>query len=178
MEIGSKRKKIEGIIPELFDLQHILVVNKDNRSTDPIHPQDLSYEEEMSKAADDFTTVVTGQYDYSIMHYTSGTTGKPKGAVHRHQAVVQQKATGKWALDLHDDDIYWCTADPGWVTGTSYITNQGTVINPYSNPNSATPHPRWQRKIEAKIAYIRCLRQACCGNTEWPNDGDVFIPTL
>ena len=93
------RKKIEGIIPELFDLQHILVVNKDNRSDDPINPQDLSYEEEMSKASDDFTTVVTGQYDYSIMHYTSGTTGKPKGAVHRHQAVVQQKATGKLALD-------------------------------------------------------------------------------
>ena len=114
------RKKISEIIPELFDLQHILIVNKDGRDQNPIDPQDLSYEEEMSKASKEFTTVVTGQYDYSVMHYTSGTTGKPKGAVHRHQAVVQQKATGKWALDLQDDDIYWCTADPGWVTGTSY----------------------------------------------------------
>ena len=114
------RKKIVDIIPELFDLQHILIVNKDSRDSNPIDPQDLSYEEEMGKAPEEFTTVVTGQYDYSIMHYTSGTTGKPKGAVHRHQAVVQQMATGKWALDLHDDDIYWCTADPGWVTGTSY----------------------------------------------------------
>ena len=114
------RKKIVDIIPELFDLQHILIVNKDSRDSNPIDPQDLSYEEEMGKAPAEFTTVVTGQYDYSIMHYTSGTTGKPKGAVHRHQAVVQQMATGKWALDLHDDDIYWCTADPGWGTGTSY----------------------------------------------------------
>lgn len=114
------RRKISGIIPELFDLQHILVVNKDGRDVEPIEIQDLSYEEEMAKAPEDFDLVGTGQYDYSIMHYTSGTTGKPKGAVHRHQAVVQQYATGYWALDLHEDDIYWCTADPGWVTGTSY----------------------------------------------------------
>ena len=114
------RMIISEIITELFDLQHILIVNKDGRDQNPIDPQDLSYEEEMNKASKEFTTVVTGQYDYSVMHYTSGTTGKPKGAVHRHQAVVQQKATGKWALDLQDDDVYWCTADPGWVTGTSY----------------------------------------------------------
>ena len=114
------RRKISEIIPELFELQHILIVNKDERDPNPIDAQDLSYDEEMGKASADFTTVVTGQYDYSIMHYTSGTTGKPKGAVHRHQAVVQQMATGKWALDLHEDDVYWCTADPGWVTGTSY----------------------------------------------------------
>ena len=114
------RRKITGIIPELFDLQHIIVVNKDNRDPEPIQTADLSYEAEMAKAPPNFDIVETSQYDYSIMHYTSGTTGKPKGAVHRHQAVVQQYATGKWALDLKEDDIYWCTADPGWVTGTSY----------------------------------------------------------
>ena len=114
------RRKITEIIPELFELQHIIVVNKDNRDPEPILSSDLSYEEEMAKAPPNFDIVETSQYDYSIMHYTSGTTGKPKGAVHRHQAVVQQYATGKWALDLHEDDIYWCTADPGWVTGTSY----------------------------------------------------------
>jgi len=67
-------------------------------------------------------------YDHSVMHYTSGTTGKPKGAVHCHQAIVQQHATGKWVLDLHEDDVYWCTADPGWVTGTSY-----GILAPWSN---------------------------------------------
>ena len=114
------RRKITGIIPELFELQHMVIVNKNNRDPVPLMSGDLSYEEEMAKATANFETVVTSQYDYSIMHYTSGTTGKPKGAVHRHQAVVQQYATGKWALDLQPDDIYFCTADPGWVTGTSY----------------------------------------------------------
>ena len=114
------RRRITGIIPELFELQHIIVVNKNNRDSEGRDMADLAWEEEMAKASPDFDTVQTSQYDYSVMHYTSGTTGKPKGAVHRHQAVVQQYATGKWALDLHEDDVYWCTADPGWVTGTSY----------------------------------------------------------
>ncbi len=114
------RRRITGIIPELFELQHIVIVNKDNRDPQPRDPADLDYVEEMAKTSADFDIVETSQFDYSIMHYTSGTTGKPKGAVHRHQAAVQHYATGKWVLDLHEDDIYWCTADPGWVTGTSY----------------------------------------------------------
>ena len=59
-----------------------------------------------------------------------------------------------------------------------YITNQGNILNPLGSAASGTPHPRWQRRIEAKIAYIRCLREACCKDTDWPNDGQVFTPTL
>ncbi len=114
------RRKVSSILPECPAIEHIIAVNKDGRDTEGLEKGDLSYEELMAKAPDEFAIVNTGQNDYSIMHYTSGTTGKPKGAVHRHQAVVQQYATGKWALDLHPDDIYFCTADPGWVTGTSY----------------------------------------------------------
>ena len=62
------------------------------------------------------------------MHYTSGTTGKPKGAAHVHMAVLGHYATARYILDLHDEDIYWCTADPGWVTGTSY-----GMFGPWSN---------------------------------------------
>ncbi len=54
------------------------------------------------------------------LHFTSGTTGMPKGAIHVHNAVVVHYMTAKYALDLHQDDVFWCTADPGWVTGTSY----------------------------------------------------------
>jgi acetyl-CoA synthetase len=64
----------------------------------------------------DATTVDTP----SFLHFTSGTTGTPKGAIHVHGAALMHYATGKFALDLHPDDIFWCTADPGWVTGTSY----------------------------------------------------------
>ncbi len=63
----------------------------------------------------------------SVLHYTSGTTGQPKGVKHVHYSIISQYLTTKWVLDLHDDDIYWCTADPGWVTGTSY-----GIIGPWS----------------------------------------------
>ena len=122
------RRRIANILSELPDLKHVIVVNKNNRDSAPLANGDLSYEDLMSKASSQFDIADTSQYDYSIMHYTSGTTGKPKGAVHRHQAIIQQYATGKWVLDLHDDDIYWCTADPGWVTGTSY-----GMLAPWSN---------------------------------------------
>jgi acetyl-CoA synthetase len=58
--------------------------------------------------------------DMALLHFTSGTTGLPKGVVHVHEAVVAHAETGRLALDLHPGDIYWCTADPGWVTGMSY----------------------------------------------------------
>jgi|TARA_B100001971_G_scaffold18689_1_gene14575 acetyl-CoA synthetase len=114
------RRKVSGILGQLPALEHTIIINKNNREQTALEAGDLDYYEQMDAAPSDFEIVNTSQYDYSIMHYTSGTTGKPKGAVHRHQAAVQQYATGKWALDLHEDDIYWCTADPGWVTGTSY----------------------------------------------------------
>lgn len=58
--------------------------------------------------------------DGMILHYTSGSTGKPKGVLHVHNAMIQHYQTAQWVLDLKEDDVYWCTADPGWVTGTSY----------------------------------------------------------
>jgi acetyl-CoA synthetase len=64
----------------------------------------------------------------SVLHYTSGTTGQPKGAQHVHRSLVSQYLTAKWVLDLKDDDVYWCNADPGWVTGTSY-----GIIGPWAN---------------------------------------------
>ncbi len=122
------RAKIAEILPHLPNLKHIIVVNKAGRSSTPLADGDLSYEELMAAASDASPPLGTTKDSYSVMHFTSGTTGKPKGAVHRHNSVIQQYATGKWALDLHSDDIYWCTADPGWVTGTSY-----GMIAPWTN---------------------------------------------
>ncbi len=84
-------------------------------------------------AAAPAATVETGPEDTALIHFTSGTTGKPKGAVHVHGAVVAHAATGRFALDLQPGDRYWCTADPGWVTGTSYgiispLVNRVTMI--------------------------------------------------
>jgi acetyl-CoA synthetase len=74
----------------------------------------------MAAAAAAFTIPPTSPGDPALLHFTSGTTGKPKGALHVHEAVVAHHSTGKLALDLHPEDVFWCTADPGWVTGTSY----------------------------------------------------------
>ena len=114
------RAKIAEVIPQLPELERVIVVNKNERSKEPPAPGDLDYGALMREASPDFAPIATTRDDYSLMHYTSGTTGKPKGAVHRHNAVIQHYLTGKWCLDLRPSDVYWCTADPGWVTGTSY----------------------------------------------------------
>ncbi len=87
----------------------------------------------MAVAPRQFDTVPTGPEDMALLHFTSGTTGKPKGVVHVHEAVVAHAETGRRALDLHPGDIYWCTADPGWVTGMSYgivspLCNRATLV--------------------------------------------------
>lgn len=78
------------------------------------------FREEMRSAPAHFTPVWLSVDDGLVIHYTSGSTGKSKGVLHRQYAMVGHYQTSKWALDLRDDDVYWCTADPGWVTGTSY----------------------------------------------------------
>lgn len=114
------RRLISNLLPELFELQHIAIVNRPRRNPSSTWSQDLDFDEEMDKASNDFNVVNTSAYDYAVINYTSGTTGKPQAVVQRHLACVQHYATGQWALDLHPDDIYWCTADPGWATGTAY----------------------------------------------------------
>ena len=74
----------------------------------------------MSAASTQFQTVLTRPDDLALLHFTSGTTGRPKGAMHVHEAALTHWMTGRHALDLHQGDVFWCTADPGWVTGMSY----------------------------------------------------------
>ena len=121
----SLKKKIVEVIPELPALKNIVVVHRGEGKADA---KDLSYEKIMAESSETFDIVKTHKEDYAIMHYTSGTTGKPKGAVHVHEAIVGHYATAKYVLDLQKEDIYWCTADPGWVTGTSY-----GMFGPWSN---------------------------------------------
>ncbi len=99
-------------------LEHVLLVAEDGGSTNI--PGTLDLAKLMAAASDACTVAPTGAEDMSLLHFTSGTTGTPKGAVHVHGAAATHYATGRYALDLHPDDIFWCTADPGWVTGTSY----------------------------------------------------------
>jgi acetyl-CoA synthetase len=112
------RRKIASLRPTLNDLEHVILVGDDRKPASV--PGTHDWYALMTAAADRFTIPPTGPEDVALLHFTSGTTGKPKGAVHVHQAVVAHHITGKLALDLHPGDVFWCTADPGWVTGTSY----------------------------------------------------------
>ncbi|MFM1651396.1 acetate--CoA ligase [Brevibacillus sp. B_LB10_24] len=103
-------------VQELPHLKHVIVVG----DQDQVGEGQISYHEEMAKASDELEIEWVDREDGMILHYTSGSTGKPKGVLHVHNAMIQHYQTGKWVLDLQEDDIYWCTADPGWVTGTSY----------------------------------------------------------
>ena len=113
------RRRITGVIPELFDLQHIVVVNRDDSEPFPLDMADLGYQEEMDKATPNFDIWPTRQYDESFIQYTAGATDRPVGVVHRHHGVLQHYVTGKWLLGLQEEDVYWCVADPGDMTHTS-----------------------------------------------------------
>jgi acetyl-CoA synthetase len=117
-------RKVRGIRDQLPKLAYVIVVGDTDA---PVVVTDAdaaagvrSWDALMADASEAFQTASTTADTPSVMHFTSGTTGKPKGALHVHGAVVVHLSTGRSVLDLHDDDIYWCTADPGWVTGMSY----------------------------------------------------------
>lgn len=101
---------------ELPELEHIVLVGGNSEENGFF----IDYNKAVESASDSLAIEWVDKEDGLILHYTSGSTGKPKGVLHVHYAMIQHYQTGKWVLDLKDDDIYWCTADPGWVTGTSY----------------------------------------------------------
>jgi acetyl-CoA synthetase len=111
-------RKIDKIRDRLTSVRYIIVV--DNDATFEVPAGTLSFWDSMSAADDDAPIQLTGADDPALLHFTSGTTGTPKGAMHVHGAVMMHYLTGLYALDLHPDDVFWCTADPGWVTGMSY----------------------------------------------------------
>ncbi len=103
-------------LKDLPALKHVIVVGEEGQIADGM----IDFKKEMAEASEQHETVWVDREDGMILHYTSGSTGKPKGVLHVHNAMIQHYQTGKWVLDLREDDIYWCNADPGWVTGTSY----------------------------------------------------------
>jgi acetyl-CoA synthetase len=129
--LGLYRRKIVEQRHLLPGLEHVILVGGEGSAT--AVPDTRDYGALMAQASEAFAIPPTSPEDPALLHFTSGTTGTPKGALHVHAAVIAHHITGKLALDLHPDDIFWCTADPGWVTGTSYgivapLTNGVTSI--------------------------------------------------
>ena len=117
--------KVRRIRARLPALRHVIVVDAEGTA---LHDGERALALDSEPRADAFVAYASGPETPSVLHYTSGTTGFPKGAQHVHYSLIAQYLTAKWVLDLQPDDVYWCNADPGWVTGTSY-----GIIGPWSN---------------------------------------------
>ncbi|MGB4062420.1 MAG: acetate--CoA ligase [Azonexus sp.] len=143
---SAYQRKVAALRPELPSLQHVLLV--DDLGTGAF-ADTLDLHALLRAAPDTPTLVPTGPEDPALLHFTSGTTGLPKGAIHVHGAVLTHYATARTALDLRPDDVFWCTADPGWVTGTSYGIIAPLVLGVTSIVDEADFDPlRWIHILE------------------------------
>ena len=145
------RRKIEPWRSEVASLELVLLTE----CSDNLPPATMSLAAAMTTASESYEIVRTAAEDMALVHFTSGTTGRPKGAVHVHEAVVAHHITGRLVLDLHKDDVFWCTADPGWVTGTSYgvispLTNGATLIVDQAEFDAE----RWYRILEQQKVSV------------------------
>lgn len=118
-------RKIRKVKDKIKNLKCVIVAT-DNENFSP-KEKEIPFSVRKSEKIEQFHWFKAGKETPSVLHYTSGTTGQPKGALHVHSSIIQQSLSTKWVLDIKEDDIYWCTADPGWVTGTSY-----GIIGPWS----------------------------------------------
>jgi len=122
------RRKVAPVRDDLPQLEHVLLIGGDHDREGADVPGGHDLDRLLDASGGGFEIPPTSPDDMALLHFTSGTTGMPKGAIHVHEAVIAHHVTGGYALDLHPDDVFWCTADPGWVTGTSY-----GIISPLSH---------------------------------------------
>jgi acetyl-CoA synthetase len=148
------RRKIAGIRERLPALEHVLLYDENGATSTPPEGT-LSLHKLLAQAAEDFSIAPTTADSPALLHFTSGTTGTPKGALHVHGAVLTHYVSGKYALDLHPNDIYWCSADPGWVTGTSYGIFAPLLLGVTSVVDSSEfDAERWYRVLEKEKVSV------------------------
>lgn len=170
------RKKILPVLSELPLLPLIILIDDDGSLKDI--PGAINFEDLMFHADPTPVLEKTDSKDPALLHFTSGTTGEPKGALHVHGAVIYHRESGKLALDLHPGDIFWCTADPGWVTGTSYgiisgLCNGATLLIDGREFNAT----RWyeilsRMKVQVWYTAPTALRMLMKSGEELPKEYD------
>jgi acetyl-CoA synthetase len=145
------KRRIAPQRADLPGLEHVLLIGGDAA----LPPGTVDLSAALTAASPEYTIRETDPESMASLHFTSGTTGTPKGAIHVHEAVVAHHATSGFALDLRPDDVFWCTADPGWVTGTSYgiiapLTHGVTMIADVGDFDAA----RWYRVLSEQRVSV------------------------
>jgi len=146
-------RKVAPIRARLPGLQHVLLAGRTPGEALP--PDTLDLDALLAAEKPEHEIAPTRASDPALLHFTSGTTGKPKGALHVHEAVVAHVATARYALDLQEGDVFWCTADPGWVTGTSYGIVAPLALGVASIVDEAEFEPRrWYETLERERVSV------------------------
>jgi acetyl-CoA synthetase len=146
-------RKVASIRERVPGLRHVLLASCAPGETLP--PGTLDLEALLAAEKAEHEIAPTQPEEPALLHFTSGTTGKPKGALHVHEAVVAHTATARFALDLQRGDTFWCTADPGWVTGTSYGIVAPLALGVGSIIDEAEFEPRrWYETLERERVSV------------------------
>ncbi len=164
-------------------IEKVVVFKRNDTPCQITAGRDLWYHELMAQAASDCAAEPMNAEDYLFMLYTSGSTGKPKGVVHSTAGyLLHASLTHKYVFDIHDDDIYFCTADIGWVTGHSYLVygplcNGATTLMFEGIPTFPEAGRFWKIvekfKVTAFYTAPTAIRSLIRLGEEWPNKYDL-----
>ncbi len=179
------KEKVDTALSQCPTVTKVIVLNRGNTNPQLSAGRDLWWHDAVNvNLAEDFQKAeIMGSEDPLSMLYTSGSTGKPKGVLHTSAGyLLYAHLTAKYVFDLKDNDIFWCTADVGWITGHSYLiygplSNGSTVVMFEGVPTYPEPNRFWKiiEKFRVNIFYtaptaIRALMKL---GSSWPNSSDL-----